>query len=466
MRNGRRLLATAVLAAAALCATPPAWAYWTVTSSLATGSAMADTLGTPVVEASRSSLLILYRVDFTVGDQPPGLTPTGYHVTFPDGTSVCNISGPDGSCSQSGIGGGAQTFKISAYRGSWTSLTLATCTFSSGASTGSCTPSSYGMQSFAMSSFGAETELVSTPVLDPEPAASATPSVPTVLLQDDSGTSDSDGITQVTSPRLIGTAEPGSNVVLSEGIADLARGSVDGEGNYSIETDLGEGPHAITAASQSATAPSVPSSAASVLIDVTAPQLTVEAAGDGPTRTITGTAGTADGDAGEVMITSDRNGLVDTVAPLQAAGKYSASLEPPTMDTTVTVTQIDSAGNEGSATVKVSGAATTAAPPPTPASNDPTPNESPASSPKPTDTDTTPAESPASENAEPTDGEPIPSEPERVHRHPLARTPRLSSTLRRTQNSGTLQPAQMEPERSNPDDAPAVVSLPLAREPE
>lgn len=137
MTRHRRILAALAVSAAVLVAAPPAWAYWTVSSTSASGSSRVDALGTPTVTATRLLVLVLYTATFRVDFVPPGLAPTGYRVTLASGGgTLCTITGTTGSCPVVGLGGSDQVFNIVAYRGSgtsaWTSLTAATCTFSGG----------------------------------------------------------------------------------------------------------------------------------------------------------------------------------------------------------------------------------------------------------------------------------------------------------------------------------------------
>jgi hypothetical protein len=96
----RRLLVVTACAVATLGVAGPAWAYWTVGSSAATGSATADVLGTPTVSTSGVTTT---NVTINVTAAPPtGLTPTGYRVarTAPGATisTVCTITGATGNC--------------------------------------------------------------------------------------------------------------------------------------------------------------------------------------------------------------------------------------------------------------------------------------------------------------------------------------------------------------------------------
>ncbi|MFL6136286.1 MAG: hypothetical protein ACJ74O_00585 [Frankiaceae bacterium] len=96
----RPILVVTACAVAAMGVATPAWAYWSVGSSNATGSASASVLGTPTISTSG---VIATDVTINVTAAPAsGLTPTGYRVarTAPGATvaTVCTITGTTGSC--------------------------------------------------------------------------------------------------------------------------------------------------------------------------------------------------------------------------------------------------------------------------------------------------------------------------------------------------------------------------------
>ena len=102
--------------------------------------------------------------------------------------------------------------------------------------------------------------------------APAAPSVPDLAAVSDSGASNTDNITRVTTPTFTGTAEAGSTVtVYSDGVA-VGSGVAAG-GSYNITTStLAAGTHAVTAkATDPAGNVSLASSGLSVTIDTTAP---------------------------------------------------------------------------------------------------------------------------------------------------------------------------------------------------
>lgn len=131
-RIGRRsgLGALAAAFVAALLAFP-AWAFFSVGSTAATGASAAGALGTPVVATSGVTST---SVTFTVASPPPGLTPTGYRVARTGPTaapSVCTITGSTGSCTDTApVDGTTNTYAVVALLAgtAWTSPTPRTVT--------------------------------------------------------------------------------------------------------------------------------------------------------------------------------------------------------------------------------------------------------------------------------------------------------------------------------------------------
>lgn len=102
------------------------------------------------------------------------------------------------------------------------------------------------------------------------PAAPSTP-----VLSNDSGASSTDGITNVVTPQLTGTAEPGSTVNVYDGAALLGSITATGGAWSFTAGTLAEGPHTITArATDLAGNVSPASSSLVVTIDTTAPAVT------------------------------------------------------------------------------------------------------------------------------------------------------------------------------------------------
>ena len=105
--------------------------------------------------------------------------------------------------------------------------------------------------------------------------APAAPSTPDLAAASDTGSSNTDNLTSVTTPTFTGTAEAGSTVRIFAGGVQVGSGTATG-GNYSIQVSaLAEGVHSITArASDGAGNSSASSGSLQITVDVTAPLVT------------------------------------------------------------------------------------------------------------------------------------------------------------------------------------------------
>ncbi len=101
----------------------------------------------------------------------------------------------------------------------------------------------------------------------------AAPSTPDLAAESDTGDSDTDNITDDTTPTLTGTAEAGSTVEIFDGLTSLGTTVADGSGNWSFTTDpLADGIYLFTAtATDTAGNTSSPSGALNVIIGVVPP---------------------------------------------------------------------------------------------------------------------------------------------------------------------------------------------------
>ena len=123
-------------------------------------------------------------------------------------------------------------------------------------------------------------------------AAPAVPTTPDLTLASDSGSSNTDNITKVTTPSFTGTAESGSTVTIFDGVTAVGSGTAIG-GTYTITTSaLSNGPHSITAtATDAAGNTGLASSSLSVTVDATGPTVTITSTAlgnsTGSTSTIT-----------------------------------------------------------------------------------------------------------------------------------------------------------------------------------
>ncbi|WP_313473436.1 Ig-like domain-containing protein [Stutzerimonas kunmingensis] len=123
---------------------------------------------------------------------------------------------------------------------------------------------------------GSQTSAASTVLsLNVDSAAPTTPSAPTLDSASDSGTSTTDGITNIHTPVITGTTEANSTVRLydTDGTTLLGTGTADGSGTYSIATSmLASGTHLITIKATDAAGNTSPaSSGLTVNIDMSAP---------------------------------------------------------------------------------------------------------------------------------------------------------------------------------------------------
>uniref|UniRef100_A0AC34G9P0 Bacterial Ig-like domain-containing protein n=1 Tax=Panagrolaimus sp. ES5 TaxID=591445 RepID=A0AC34G9P0_9BILA len=204
-----------------------------------------------------------------------------------------------------------------------------------------------------------------TPPLTFDTSNPAAPSAPVLAAASDSGVSNSDHITNVTTPVFTGTAEAGSTVNLydTDGVTVIGTGIATG-GSWSITaTTLTPGVHTLTAKATDAAGNVSPASTGlAVTIDTTSPTLAITSnvpqLKSGETATITftfsedpGTTFNWDGTTGDVVVTGG------TLAAISGAGLTRTAIFTPTAGTnagTVSITvaaatYTDAAGNNGGA---------------------------------------------------------------------------------------------------------------------
>jgi gliding motility-associated-like protein len=236
-----------------------------------------------------------------------------------------------------------------------------TPTASTNAGTASITVAAATYTDIAGNNGGAGT----TPALTFDTSDPVAPSTPVLASASDSGVSNSDNITNVTTPVFTGTAEAGSTVTLydTDGTTVLGTAIATG-GNWSITAStLTPGAHTITAkATDAAGNTGVASSGLNVTIDTTSPTLAITSdvpqLKSGETATITftfsedpGTTFAWDGSTGDVVVTGG------TLAAISGAGLTRSAIFTPTAGTnsgTVSITvaaatYTDAAGNNGGA---------------------------------------------------------------------------------------------------------------------
>ena len=176
----------------------------------------------------------------------------------------------------------------------------------------------------------------------------------------DSGLSASDGITNVTTPVLTGTAEAGSTVAISAG-GGVASGSTvadaSGHWSFAVTSSFSDGSYSFTAlASDAAGNASRSSTPYGVVIDTKAPMLRMVLArdtGSSATDKITSNptlAGTGDANA-LVTLTKGTTVLGTTTANATGAWSFTPSTGLVQGANTLTASETDAAGNTGSSSL-------------------------------------------------------------------------------------------------------------------
>ncbi|RQO66034.1 hypothetical protein DBR43_27730 [Pedobacter sp. KBW06] len=204
-----------------------------------------------------------------------------------------------------------------------------------------------------------------TPALTFDTSNPAAPSAPVLATASDNGFSNTDNITNVTTPVFTGTAEAGATVNLydTDGVTVIGTGIATG-GNWSITAStLTPGVHTVTAkATDLAGNVSVASTGLAVTIDTTSPTLAITSdvpqLKSGETATITftfsedpGTTFAWNGTAGDVVVTGGTLGAISgtgltrnaTFTPTAGTNGGTASI------TVAAATYTDIAGNNGGA---------------------------------------------------------------------------------------------------------------------
>ena len=191
-------------------------------------------------------------------------------------------------------------------------------------------------------------------------SAPAIPVITGLSSGSDSGLSASDGITNVTTPVLTGTAEAGSTVAISAG-GGVASGSTvadaSGHWSFAVTSSFSDGSYSFTAlASDAAGNASRSSTPYGVVIDTKAPMLRMVLArdtGSSATDKITSNptlAGTGDANA-LVTLTKGTTVLGTTTANATGAWSFTPSTGLVQGANTLTASETDAAGNTGSSSL-------------------------------------------------------------------------------------------------------------------
>lgn len=245
----------------------------------------------------------------------------------------------------------------------------------------SCTPASplsdgeYDLVAIQTDPAGNESPASATTTITIDTTAPATPSQPDLAAGSDTGDSNTDNLTNDTTPTFSGTCEDGSTVILYSGSTQIGSAACsDGEYEITVDPALGEGTHIIHAvATDEAGNESAPSSTLTITIDTTAPAIP-----DAPDLAAGSDTGASDTD----NVTSDNtptfsgsctegdtiklyvDGSLAGQAFCNSSDQYNvtpvASLGDGTYD--VTVTSTDPAGNASAASSALSVTIDTTAP--------------------------------------------------------------------------------------------------------
>jgi serralysin len=180
--------------------------------------------------------------------------------------------------------------------------------------------------------------LALTVVID---TATTTPTRPDLLAASDSGVSNTDNLTNVTTPTFAGSAEAGSTVTLFDGALAIGTGTATAAGTWSIvASPLADGVHSITdKADDVAGNVSASSTALGVTIDTQAPVAPTLTGGS--TTTLIGK-----GEAGATVSLSDGTYTIGT-ATVGSGGNWSMSFVASATQRGLVAAQIDKAGNTG-----------------------------------------------------------------------------------------------------------------------
>lgn len=277
-RLGLRSTAALVGVGALLVASPAA-GYW-LASTATTGTVTSQTLAAP---SSLTAVATATTLTISVTAPSGGPTPTGYTVT-PAGSTAqsCTMtgssSGPVATCVVSALASGTSyTLAVRSTLGSWVS--------------------------------GSSTSLTTSTAAAPAPAR------PVLTSGSDSGTSQTDGITNVTTPTLTGAATVGlggAEITVLDGSVGVASATAAADGSWTatVSTPLSEGSHLLTAvAALNSGARGTAGAATTVRVDTTAP----------------GNPAAASGTCGRGAATSDANGWYCRDATFSAASGLQLS---------------------------------------------------------------------------------------------------------------------------------------------
>ncbi|WP_427773128.1 Ig-like domain-containing protein [Comamonas thiooxydans] len=229
-------------------------------------------------DSAGNSTSSVIKLDVTTAAANNAPTTTVASVSFSDDTGaagdfITNTASQTISGTLSAALATGETVQVSLDNGaSWTNATIAVgqtnWSLSGQTLTGSNT-----LQARVTNSGGSSSAYTHTYTIDT--TAPATPAAPTLAAASDTGSSSSDGITNVTTPTLTGTVEAGSIVTLfdTDGVTVLGVSTANGNGNWSITSSpLAQGSHSLSViATDTAGNRSTASAKLNVTIDSNAP---------------------------------------------------------------------------------------------------------------------------------------------------------------------------------------------------
>jgi len=193
-------------------------------------------------------------------------------------------------------------------------------------------------------------------VIDTTPPA--TPAAPKLLPADDTGTSNTDNLTNVMTPTFTGVVEANATVQLYNGATLVGTATASGSGSYSVTSSaLASGVYSFTVtATDSAYNTSAPSAALSVTIELTPPTISMTAPTTGSTYATSSSPLSLAGSSADTLAVATVtwvNAATGQSGIASGTTSWTASVPLVSGINVVTVISWDTAGNAGSASLTV-----------------------------------------------------------------------------------------------------------------
>jgi len=334
----------------------PSWSYDLTTSSVAAAKLLADGNYTIKVTGDGKTATHALTIDTTAPTKPV-ITSITDDVGSQTGTVSSGGSSDD---TKPTLTGTADANAVVTIKDGTTTLGTATANASGAWTFTPSTALSEGGHSFTATvtdtATNAAVSTAYTLTVDATPPAA--PSTPDLLSASDSGSSNTDNLTNVTTPTFTGTAESGSTVTIySDGVAVGTGTATNGAYSIAATTALTTGTHSITAkATDAAGNTSAASSGLSVKIDATTPTVSnIIVSGDGIVQngdehnfTVSGTVSDASNGSVVVQVYNGTT-LLGSVNGAYASGAFAVNMTGLTLPAngsySVKVTATDAAGN-------------------------------------------------------------------------------------------------------------------------